>query len=99
MVLHKLNPRESLLSYSKDQAVLPSRTDLDETDFKVMDNPDLISNLLKSNELETIDLTNLEIEQLIAFLHSLTDPRALNITRDIPVRLPSNRSLLELNNR
>jgi len=95
MVLHKLNPRESLLSYSKDQAVLPSRSDLDETDFKVMDNPDLISNLLNSNELETIDLTNLEIEQLIAFLHSLTDPRALNITRDIPVRLPSVRSILE----
>jgi cytochrome c peroxidase len=95
VVLHHLHPFGSLATYDRQQAVLPPRHDLDALDWKVMDDATLVDNLAEANELEPVSLSESETDQLLSFLHALTDPRALNMTRDIPMRVPSGIPLAE----
>jgi cytochrome c peroxidase len=95
VVLHHLHPFGSLATYDRQQAVLPPRHDLDALDWKVMDDATLVDSLAEANELEPVSLSESETDQLLSFLHALTDPRALNMTRDIPMRVPSGIPLAE----
>lgn len=94
-VLHQLHPIGSLATYDRQLAVLPPRPDLDDLDWEVMDDASLVQNLAEANELAPVALSDSETDQLISFLHALTDPRALNMTRDIPTRVPSGLPLAE----
>lgn len=88
-VLHQLHSIGSLATYDRRQALLPSRPDLNALDWVVMDDATLVDNLAEANELVPVSLSESETDQLISFLHALTDSRALNMTRDIPMRVPS----------
>ena len=94
-VLHQMHPIGSLATYDRQQAVLPPRADLNALDWVVMDDATLVDNLAEANELAPVTLSDSETDQLISFLHALTDPRALNMTRDIPMRVPSGLPLAE----
>ncbi len=89
MVRHHLNPVASLNNFDRTQVRLPPRPDLDAVDFQVMDDPSLRSAIAAANEITPITLNDAEVDQLLAFLHSLTDPAALNIRQDVPVASPS----------
>ncbi len=89
VLLHHLYPRDSLLNYDPSQAVLPSRPDLDALDFKVMDDPARVEEIALSIELRDKVTKEKDFYDLLAFLRALTDPRMIDLRRDVPARLPS----------
>jgi len=90
VVKHHLSPETSLVNYDCESSpVLPYREDLSELDCKVMDNADVVDAILESNELENIHLNKKEMEYIIDFLHSLTDPNSLATRNDVPNTVPS----------
>jgi len=89
MVRHKLDSVNSLYEYDREQAVLPSRADLDAIDFIVMDDLDRIGAIAAATELNPVSLKDHEVNALLAFLHALTDPAALDMRKDAPASVPS----------
>ncbi len=83
-VEHQLDPVATLNAYDGSQLVLPSRADLDAEDLVLMNDPARVQAIADANELAPADLTADEIDELFAFLHALTDPAMLNLTRDLP---------------
>lgn len=89
MVRHHLDPVESLAGYDPGQAVLPSRPDLDAEDFLLLDDPEWKSGLIGYIELTPAWLTDAEVGDLLAFLHSLTDHTVLDMRKFVPASVPS----------
>lgn len=89
IVEHHLNPVEGILNYDRNQAVLPSRTDLNALDFVVLDDPTRVGYIAGVNELEPVRLKNKELQYLLDFLHALTDPAAIDLRSDVPKVVPS----------
>jgi cytochrome c peroxidase len=89
VILHHLNPVSSLQNYSLENAYLPSRVDLDLVDGMAMKDQDYINELLNSNETSNILLSEKELDDLLNFLYSLTDPAVYELPRIIPKRVPS----------
>jgi cytochrome c peroxidase len=89
MVLHHLNPGLMLKNYTLKKAFLPSRVDLDKLDDVAMKDPDTISDLLSANELPRVFLSDNEVDDLLDFLYSLTDPKVFKFSNLIPKRVPS----------
>lgn len=94
-VEHHLDSINSLLNYDQQQAVLPSRVDLDANDFIVMNDENRRSAIAAANELQPTALREKEVDALIAFLQALTDPAALDMRSDVPSSLPSGLPLAE----
>jgi len=90
MVEHHLDPEASLAAYvMADNAILPSRPDLDALDGIAMSDPDTVAAIAAANELEPVVLTDQEIDDLIEFLRALTDPAMLDMRLDVPATVPS----------
>ena len=89
VVRHHLDTVRSLHAFDTSQAMLPPRADLDDSDFRVMNDPVRRNAIAEANELEPVVLKEKEIQDLIAFLHALTDPAALDMRRDVPLSVPS----------
>ena len=58
-------------------------------DTWVQQNPELRQNLVEANELEAIGLNEDEVNDLLVFLSTLTDPSAYDLTELIPESVPS----------
>lgn len=58
-------------------------------DSWVMETPHLRARISTANDLQPITLTDDEIDAVVAFLHSLTDPSALEREDMIPIDVPS----------
>ncbi|MGB5259875.1 MAG: cytochrome c peroxidase [Gammaproteobacteria bacterium] len=95
VVRHHLDPIESLYNYDQTQAVLPSRPDLDDEDFVVMNDLARVYAIAAANELAPVKLKEGRIADLIEFLHALTDPAAIDLRDDMPTSVPSGISLAE----
>ncbi len=95
MVRHHLDSVRSLGTYDRSQVVLPSRADLDALDFLVMDSPQLLAGIAAANELNPAELSEVEIQDLIEFLHALTDRSSVDLRNDVPRSLPSGDILAE----
>ena len=95
VVRHHLDPVNSLHSYDQRQAVLPSRVDLDEEDFVVMNDDARRGAIADANELASVDLSGREFSDLIEFLHALTDRKAIDLRADTPTSVPSSLPLVE----
>lgn len=95
VVRHHLDPVNSLWSYDPSQAAMPKRPDLDALDFQVMDDPSLVQAIADANELSPVQLSAREFNDLIEFLHALTDPASIDLRGDVPGSLPSGSTLAE----
>lgn len=95
MVRHHLDPVNSLHDYDRRQAVLPRRADLDAGDFVVMDDASRRDEIAAANELAPVRLSRRDFDDLIAFLHALTDPSSIDLRSDVPPSLPSGSELRE----
>jgi cytochrome c peroxidase len=95
VVEHHLDAVNSLNNYDQQQAVMPSRPDLDAKDFIVMDDEDRRNAIADANEIEPVKLKEKDIDALIAFLQALTDPAALDMRSDVPSSVPSGLTLAE----
>ncbi len=89
VVKHHLRPRRSLRRYDPSQAVLPPRPDLDALDFLVMADPGKVRAIADANELRGQRLRKSEFQDLMAFLHALTDTDAIDLRKDVPMTVPS----------
>ena len=89
VLMHHINPVASLYGYDETQAVLPSRPDLDAIDFVVMNDRQAMDAIASSNECSIGPLKKRDLQDLIAFLHALTDPRALDMRTHVPASVPS----------
>ena len=88
-VRHNLDSVNALYEYDREQAVLPSRPDLDALDFIVMDDLDRLADIAAASELNPVQLKEKDVQALLAFLHSLTDPAAMDMRTDVPESVPS----------
>jgi cytochrome c peroxidase len=95
MVRHHLDTIGSLQSYDTSQAVMPSRNDLDLLDFVIVSDDASVASIAAANELAAIQLRESELQDLIEFLHALTDPSSIDLRGDIPASLPSGNTLAE----
>jgi cytochrome c peroxidase len=89
VVRHHLDPVTSLYDYDHSQLRLPYRADLDARDLDAMRDPAVVAAIAAANELAPVDLDDREIDQLIDFLHALTDPSMLDLRGDVPRSVPS----------
>lgn len=89
VVKQQLNPVEAIKNYDESQTILPSREDLNALDFVVCNDPVRQDEIAQHCEIKPIKLKEKDIDYLMAFLHSLTDPDAFNARRAIPARVPS----------
>jgi cytochrome c peroxidase len=97
MVLHHLNPKDSLRAYGISEAVLPWRADLSAIDATVLNDPDRVGAIAEACELESRNISGSKrkMNELIAFLHALTDPGSLDLRTDVPPAVPSGLPLAE----
>jgi cytochrome c peroxidase len=89
MVEHYIDPISSLGAYSIDKATLPSRADLDAIDVKVMSDPSRVAAIAATNRAPELSISRREVDQIMAFLGALEDPRSRNLNRFIPTSVPS----------
>ncbi len=95
IIKHHLDPVKNLYHYQKEQAVLPFREDLNAKDFVVMNDPSRLELIAKANELKKKRLSKDDIKDLISFLVALTDPRSIDLSKDVPMSVPSGLPLAE----
>ena len=91
MVRHKLDAAAALETYDPDQAVLPSREDLDAIDLVHHSNPANRADLEASIDplLASVRLKGNAIDLLLEFLYALTDPASLDLRSTVPSKVPS----------
>ncbi|MEZ4751815.1 MAG: cytochrome c peroxidase [Bdellovibrionota bacterium] len=89
VVRHHLNPGLGLATYDLDMAFLPTGGPLDLIDPLVLN--DFLSKaaLIVANELQPVDLSEEEVQCLLAFLRSLTDESSMHLSHLIPSSVPS----------
>ena len=87
VIRHHLDPVSGLKNYSRNQVVLPEFQGV--SDWNILDDPDERAAIAAANELPPVDLSEHEITDVIAFLHSLTDARSLQGRLGVPVAVPS----------
>ena len=88
-VIRTLDPVSALHSYDRSQAVLPSASSFTKADFAIMDNPDTVKQIAAANEIVPVQLSADEIDDLVSFLHALTDSRSLDLRSVAPMSVPS----------
>ncbi|HXH01788.1 MAG TPA: cytochrome c peroxidase [Candidatus Competibacteraceae bacterium] len=89
MVRHHLNPAAALERYDPAQARLPPRADLDAQDFTVMRDPERRRGLAARLDIVPLELSEEELDRLVAFLHALTDPACIDLRGLQPMTVPS----------
>lgn len=91
VVEHHLDPIRELENYDRSQAILPDVSRWGDNDFVEHDNLENREEMISNNQLDPLPekLTKREIANLVQFLHSLTDPAALDLRHTIPMSVPS----------
>ena len=96
VVEHHVDAVNSLYGYDRDQAVLPSRPDLDEIDFIVMDDTSSVDAIAAAAyELPAMHYSDKDVDRIMDFLHALTDPASIDLRNDTPESVPSGLTLAE----
>ena len=89
MVGHYIDPARAINEYDRAQAILPSRRNLNQLDFLVMDDPVRVQAIADSNQARPERLSPQEVADLVSFLRALTDPSAYMLLDQIPATVPS----------
>ncbi len=87
VVRHHLDPPYALRHYDRGQVLLPDLEGVQ--DWQVMDDPLELAAIAEANELPAQSLSNGEVNDLIAFLASLSDTKALRGRLGVPDSLHS----------
>lgn len=98
VIRHHLNPSESLNNADPSQIVMPSRPDLDAVDLLAFNDPGVTSAIEAAIEIKPLnrELSNEDIADLMDFLQALTDPKAQDLRKTVPARVPSGLPLAEI---
>jgi cytochrome c peroxidase len=87
VVLHHLDPVNSLKKYDISQAVLPYMPDARDAWF--VERAEEVAAVAEANVLAPIALSDAEFDQLISFLNALTDDTSLRAGSGVPTTVPS----------
>ena len=87
MVRHHLNPVKALQDYDVAQLILPDLPN--SQDFKATNDAAEQAAIATANELAPIDLNELEITAILAFLETLSDADSLTGRLGVPSAVPS----------
>ncbi len=79
-------PGESLATYDRTQAILPAFA---AKDFEVMDDPAQVAAIAAAVTTVPVTLQSQDIENLVAFLETLTDPVSISGRLGVPETVPS----------
>ncbi|WP_299651799.1 cytochrome-c peroxidase [uncultured Tateyamaria sp.] len=86
VVRHHLDPVASLRSYNIGQAIMPG---FDAADMRVLNDPAEVDRIAAANDLAPVNLNDAEVDDILAFLHALTDPQSIRGALGIPATVPS----------
>ncbi len=89
VIQHHTKPSAALKHFDPARTVMPHTQVLTAEDATIMKQPEEVLELARRSEITAIPLSSDEIDQIIAFLHCLTDPASQNLLHDIPQRVPS----------
>jgi cytochrome c peroxidase len=90
VILHHVQPDRALSKYDDAQLRLPSRSDLDRIDRMTFFSPTLRHRAFRRNELPRgVELSDRDVQDLVSFLHALTDPRSTRLGHWVPATVPS----------
>ncbi|SLN56517.1 cytochrome-c peroxidase [Pseudooctadecabacter jejudonensis] len=81
-----LDPVTALSRYDRSQVVWPA---FDAVDFAVMDDPSQVAAIAAAVEVGPVTLSDAQIDQIVAFLHALTDEAAIEGRLGVPEAVPS----------
>ena len=93
IVRHHLDPLGSLDAWDRRQVLLPDHEPFRAADFAVWDDAREMARLRSRVDIEAIDLTDDELADLVAFLHSLTGITAATGRLGKPQAVPSGLSV------
>ena len=101
VVEHHLDAAQSLADYDPSQIVMPPRPDLDALDLIAFNEGSVTAAITAAIDAELVPqtLTDAQIDDLMDFLHALTDPSAGDLRKTVPTRVPSGLPLAEINGR
>jgi len=88
-VHHHLSPVRSLNDYYLSAQIKPSRSDLDAKDYLVQGSTLRRNAIASRNELTNTKLSDVQIQELLAFLEALSDARSLSTDAGVPQQVPS----------
>lgn len=88
VINHHINPRRSLDNFNREN--IQFNIDDDFNDFEVLNARGIKELILRSSDLPKINLSLQEKNDLVNFLHSLTDRSCFSMSHLIPARVPSN---------
>jgi len=99
VVEHHLDAEESLMSYDPSQIVMPPRPDLDALDLIAFNDLEVTAAIADAIEIEPPKrrVSEGDKDDLVDFLHALTDPSAGDLRTSVPTRVPSGLPLAEIN--
>jgi len=80
------DPRAALRSYDRSGVVLP---EFEAADWRIMDDPSEVAAISAAVEVEPVTLEAQDVSDIIAFLHSLTDPAMAAGRLGVPKAVPS----------
>jgi cytochrome c peroxidase len=89
LIKHHLDPITATANYDRTQVKLPTRADLDDIDFTVLNDDNRTAQILASVDIEPRSLTQTQINRLIDFLDAATDRRSVNLRNEVPRSVPS----------
>lgn len=95
VVEHHLNPKESLLSFDQSQVNIPFDKNFSKKDFTIMNAKGVLTLIGRTSAIDKIDLNKNEVDDLMNFLHALTDRECLDMRHLVPKRVPSKISIHE----
>lgn len=87
VVMHHLDPVSALGRYDIAMAILPELPNSD--DQSILNSERETAEIIAANELEPVSLSDSQVDDLIAFLHALTDKTASAGRLGIPETVPS----------
>jgi cytochrome c peroxidase len=95
IVRHHLSPTSARAEWTRDMAQLPQVSEFEPVDFIVWSDKREMRRQAAANDLSPVHLDDKEIQNIVAFLHSLTDvPVRLGIPTSVPSGLPVDRRRL-----
>ena len=89
MIRHHLNPEKAFQTWTPSQVVLPTSARLDGTDFVSFRDPRERQLMRSALDIEPVELTDTEVDQLVAFMHALTGGRSVEGRLGRPDSVPS----------
>jgi len=95
IVRHHLKPVRSLHAYDPAEMMVPYREDLNAVDVLAHEESVRRNEVAAANELDPVHLRDREVNDLISFLHTLTDPASMDLRHDVPPAVPSGLPLYE----